>query len=140
MTCKYFLPKIIKDIDLNFVLDSFIDFLQNFLTFGIVPLLFQKFGLINYEGMSAIKINKEDEKILFRTSIFKDEKEKDEGFVVVEKFDEEDNKNKKRQLNNQLDDEKEQKGEIYENSNLVENVQNLEGEDEESYLYLEGID
>ena len=58
----------------------------------------------------------------------------------MEKFDEEDNKNKKRQLNNQLDDEKEQKGEIYENSNLVENVQNLEGEDEESYLYLEGID
>ena len=143
MTFKYFLPKIIKDIDLNFVLDSFIDFLQNFLTFGIIPLLYQKFGLINYEGMSRnepIKINKEDEKILFRTSIFKDEKEKDEGFVVVEKFDEEDNKNKKRQLNNQLDDEKEQKGEIYENSNLVENVQNLEGEDEESYLYLEGID
>lgn len=143
---KYFLPKLIKDLDLNFVLNSFINFFQNFLTFGIIPLLFQKFGLIKNDGISKnepIKINKEDEKVLFKTSIFKEEKEKDEGFIVVDKIIEEDNKNP--QINIQLGDDdkehknKEQKGEIYENSNLVENVQNLEDE-EDDYLYLEGID
>ena len=38
------------------------------------------------------------------------------------------------------DKNKEEKEEIYGHSNLVENVQNLEEEGEEEFLYLEGIE
>ena len=92
--------------------------------------------------------------VLFRTSIFKEEKQKDdEGFIVIDKELKKNEKNdeikksekEEIQLNeepnkeNELiyDKNKEEKGEIYGNSNLVENFQNLE---EEEFLYLEGIE
>ena len=157
---KYFLPKINQNIEFNFILITFINFFQNFLSFGIVPLIFQKFGLIEnkrkFKKINKIKNfnNEDDQVVLFRTSIFKEEKQKDdEGFIVIDKELKKNEKNdeikksekEEIQLNeepnkeNELiyDKNKEEKGEIYGNSNLVENFQNLE---EEEFLYLEGIE
>ena len=141
MTLKFFLPKLISDIELNFVLSMLINYLQNYFTFGIIPLIFNKFGLISKEK----KIN------LFKKSIFKEEKD-DYGFIDldIEKKKEIENKDEKKSNeetnsiknnlieNNKYQKNKEENEEIYGNSNLVENVQNLE--EEEEYLYLEGID
>ena len=83
--------------------------------------------------------------------IFKEEKD-DYGFIDldIEKKKEIENKDEKKSneetnniKNNLIENNKYQKNkqeneEIYGNSNLVENVQNLE--EEEEYLYLEGID
>jgi hypothetical protein len=41
---KIYLPKI-NDTELIFLLNMFINFIQNFLSFGIIPLLLDKFGL-----------------------------------------------------------------------------------------------
>ena len=161
---KIYLPKI-NDYELNFILNMFINFFQNFLSFGIIPLLFKKFGLIENKRKSkksfdSNNFNKDDQVILFRTSIFKEEKEKaDDGFVVLDKEQkkieniEENDKNKniekeeiKLNQSEELeenefiyDKNKEEKEELYGNSNLIENVQNME-EEEEEYLYLEGIE
>lgn len=164
---KYFSFKYINENELNFVISIVLNFFQNFVSFGIIPLIFEKFGLIEnkkrYKRDNKLKnINIEDEQIiLFRTSIFKEEKEKsDDGFVVYDKeikknlINEEgkDKKNTKEEGIQQItgeeneeneiiyDKKKEDKEELYENSNLVENVQNLEDEEEEEYLYLEGIE
>ena len=106
--------------------------------------------------------NEDDQLILFKNSIFKEEKEKgDDGFVILDKerkkSDHYEEKEKDKHKNivkeeikpNQEEEveenefiynkNKEENGEIYGNSNLVENVQNLE-EEEEEYLYLEGIE
>ena len=106
--------------------------------------------------------NEDDQLILFKNSIFKEEKEKgDDGFVILDKerkksdHYEEKEKDKyknivKEEIKPNQEEEveenefiynknKEENGEIYGNSNLVENVQNLE-EEEEEYLYLEGIE
>jgi hypothetical protein len=140
ITLKYFLPKLISDIEINFVLSMLINYIQNYFTFGIIPLILSKFGLIS-----------KDEKInLFKRSIFKEEKD-DDGFIDLDmdknkkKEDKEGNKNNEEMnkiKNNLIENDKNQKNkdeneEIYGHSNLVENVQNLE---EEEYLYLEGID
>ena len=161
---KIYLPKI-NDYELNFILNMFINFFQNFLSFGIIPLLFKKFGLIENKRKSkksfdSNNFNKDDQVILFRTSIFKEEKEKaDDGFVVLDKEQkkieniEENDKNKniekeeiKLNQSEELEEDefiydinKEEKEELYGNSNLIENVQNME-EEEEEYLYLEGIE
>ena len=161
---KYYLNKI-NDIELNFILNILINFLQNFLTFGIIPLILEKFGLIENERKfkrfdETKNLNIEDEQIIFRTSIYKEEKEKpDEGFIVLDKkpkniesIDEKDEIKKDKGEENKLiqgeaseenefiwEKNKEGKDEIYGHSNLVENVQNVE-EEEEEYLYLEGIE
>ena len=141
ITLKFFLPKLISDIELNFVLSMLINYLQNYFTFGIIPLIFNKFGLISKDK----KIN------LFKKSIFKEEKD-DYGFIDLdieqkkeienkdEKKSNEETNNIKNNLieNNKYQKNKQENEEIYGNSNLVENVQNLE--EEEEYLYLEGID
>ena len=159
---KYFLQQI-KNIEFIFILKTFINFFQNFLSFGIIPLIFEKFGLIENKRKSKkinkLKNNNEDEQeVLFKTTIFKEEKEsKDDGFVVLdkevkksEKKDEiKESEKKEINLNNESKEEnefiydknKEEKEEIYGHSNLVENVQNLEEEEgEEEFLYLEGIE
>jgi len=164
---KIYLPKI-NDTELIFLLNMFINFIQNFLSFGIIPLLLDKFGLIENERKlkkndEINNINNEDDQlILFKNSIFKEEKEKgDDGFVILDKerkkseHCEEKEKDKykkivKEEIKPNQEEEveenefvynknKEENGEIYGNSNLVENVQNLE-EEEEEYLYLEGIE
>ena len=160
---KYFIPKLINDIEFNFVLDLVLNFFQNFFSFGLIPQIFEKVGLINnskeFKKDSPAKSNNDDKIILFRTTIFKEEKDKsDEGFVLVnkeikeEKEEKEDNNiieedNKENAMNiSGISDEneflygnnKEDNEEIYGHSNLVENVQNIE--EENDYLYLEGIE
>ena len=156
ITLKFFLPRLIIDAEFNFIIDILINFLQNFLTFGIIPLIFDKFGLISKDG----QIN------LFKPSLFK--KEKDDEIIIlnmehkVEDKDNEEkekNKNENDKENNKANEEtnkikiendkndkgensnqksKEENKEIYGDSNFVENVQNED--EEEGYLYLEGID
>lgn len=159
---KQFLSNSIEHIGLNFILSIIFNFSQNFLTFGVIPLLFEKFGLLQStekKNNNSKTPDIEDEQIiLFKTSLFREEKENnDDTFVVVnkevkkvdvnqEKNDETKNDDNNNQLNKNkgeenteiiYDKKKEGKKEIYENSDLVENVQNFNEEDED--LYLEGI-
>ena len=151
ITLKYFLPKLIIDAEFNFVINILINFLQNFLTFGIIPLIFDKLGLISKDGQinlfkpSLFKKEKDDEMIILNMENMeedKKEKEKDKNInnkeenAKINTIKNENDKNNKDENINQKN--KEENKEIYGDSNLVENVQN-EDEDE-GYLYLEGID
>ena len=145
----------------------------------MIPLFLQYMELIekkklkkkdgNISLKKSIKDEENDDVILFRTSIFKDEKQKgdDEGFVILDKEVRKKSKNIEEQKeledkNNNVNEENEklslsksddeneenviiydkgdnEKEEIYGPSPLVENVHKLE--DEEEYnLVLEGLD
>jgi hypothetical protein len=154
ITLKYFLPRLIIDAEFNFVINILINFLQNFLTFGIIPLIFDKFGLISKDGQinlfkpSLFKKEKDDEMIILNmdnNEEDKKEKEKDKNennkeenakINVIKK--ENDKNDKDENINNINQKNIEENKEIYGDSNLVENVQNED--EEEGYLYLEGID
>ena len=154
ITLKYFLPRIIIDAEFNFVINILINFLQNFLTFGIIPLIFDKFGLISKDGQinlfkpSLFKKEKDDEMIILNmdnNEEDKKEKEKDKNenkkeenakINIIKK--ENDKNDKDENINNINQKNIEENKEIYGDSNLVENVQNED--EEEGYLYLEGID
>ena len=157
VTLKYYSSKFINEIELNYILSFLFNFIQNFLSFGIIPLIFEKLGLIenmrkNKKENKSKNINIEDEQVnLFRTSIFKEEKDKsDEGFIIIdkelkktEKKENEGielNKDKISEENEYIYDKnkEDREEEIYGHSNLVENIQNLD--EEEEYLYLEGIE
>ena len=147
MTLKYFLPKLIIDAEFNFVINILINFLQNFLTFGIIPLILDRFGLISNDNLfrpSIFKKEKDDEIIILNTENKEEDKKENEN----EKNENDKEENAKINIKNENDknekDEninqknKEENKKIYGDSNLVENVQNED--EEEGYLYLEGID
>ena len=174
---KYLSPYLFNIYELNFVLSSLINFLQYFCLFGIIPLFLDKMKLIEKKRKlrknsgsikKSIRDEEDDNVILFKTSIFRDEKRKkeDEGFVVLDKevkkrsmlFDKKEEDDKiKNKTDKEKDNEKlnisdndneeeviiydksdEEKEEIYGPSPLVENVHNIE-EEEEYNLYLEGM-
>lgn len=177
---KYFLPYLFNNYEFNFIIKSLLDFLQYFCLFGVIPLFLEEMELIerkkkfnkdedlNYRN--RIKKEGDDEVILFRTSIFKEEKKKgyDEGFVVldteVQKKDDlkksmdEDNINIKNAIpnNNDLerldrsDDENEENEMVYDKQkeNSKEEiygpsplVENVQKlEDEEEIFFLEGME
>lgn len=95
---KYFLPYLFNNYEFNFILGSALNFLQYFCLFGVIPLFLDEMELIERKKLknnneedinykNRIKENDDDEVILFRTSIFKDEKKigDDEGFVILDK-------------------------------------------------------
>ena len=150
---KYFLPKWIIDIELNFIVDLFINFLQNFLTFGIIPLIFNKCGLvlkedrINVIRKTLLKKKITDEFVILTTENENEEKDKQEKDKDKEKKDKDENKSnekdnaikdKKDKIDKDEESSKKSSEENKEISNLVENVQ--KEDEEEEYLYLEGID
>ena len=177
---KYFLPYLFNNYEFNFIIKSLLDFLQYFCLFGVIPLFLEEMELIerkkkfkNEEDINyrnRIKKEGDDEVILFRTSIFKEEKKKgyDEGFVVLDtevkkkddikkKIDEENiNINNEIQNNNDLerlnrsDDENEENEMIYDKQkeNGKEEiygpsplVENVQKlEDEEEIFFLEGME
>jgi len=93
---KYFLPYLFNNYEFNFIIKSLLDFLQYFCLFGVIPLFLEEMELIerkkkfkneeNINYRNRIKKEGDDEVILFRTSIFKEEKKKgyDEGFVILD--------------------------------------------------------
>ena len=89
---KYYLPYLFNNYEFNFVLGSLLNLLQYFCLFGIIPLFLEQMELIEKrklkkEGSLKIKDEEDDSVILFKTSIFKQEKQKenDEGFVILDK-------------------------------------------------------
>ena len=94
---KYCLPFLFNNYEFNFVLGGILNYLQYFCSFGMIPLFLQYMELIekkklkkndgNINLKKSIKDEEDDDVILFRTSIFKDEKQKgdDEGFVILDK-------------------------------------------------------
>ena len=155
---KYFLPKLITDVELNFILDLIINFLENFLTFGIIPLIFNKWGLISKDDQinvlrtTLFKKKSDDEIIILNTENKNEEKDKQEKDTDKDKEKKDKEEKKSDEKENEIKDKsdkddkdeksnkksKEENKEIYGDSNLVENVQNED--EEEEYLYLEGID
>lgn len=170
---KNYLPYLFNNYDFNFILGGFLNFFQYFSSFGIIPLFLQFMELIERKKLKknegslkkSIKDEEEDDNvILFKTSIFKGEKQKgdDEGFVILDKEvikrskineakQEVESKIKKESQNENIkkidfeneenviiyDKNEEEKEVIYSPSPLVENVHKLE--DEEDYnLVLEG--
>ena len=138
----------------------------------MIPLFLQHMELIEKKKLKkneddinskeSIKDEEDDTVILFKTSIFKDEKQKgdDEGFVILDKEVVKKDKIKeenKIEENNEKENEKlcksddeeneiiydkkeEEKDVIYSPSPLVENVHKLSDDEEEYNLVLEGID
>ena len=89
---KYYLPYLFNNYEFNFVLGSLLNFLQYFCLFGVIPLFLEQMELIEKrklkkEGSLKIKNEEDDSVILFKTSIFRQEKQKenDEGFVILDK-------------------------------------------------------
>jgi len=177
---KYFLPYLFNNYEFNFIIKSLLDFLQYFCLFGVIPLFLEEMELIerkkkfkneeNINYRNRIKKEGDDEVILFRTSIFKEEKKKgyDEGFVILDteikkkedlaksKDEENININTEIQNNNDLerldksDDENEENEMVYDKQkeNAKEEiygpsplVENVQKlEDEEEIFFLEGME
>ena len=167
---KFLMPKLFDSYEINFIISSLLNFFQNFCCFGMIPLFLQHMELIKKKKLKknendinikeSIKNGEDDTVILFKTSIFKDEKQKgyDEGFVILDKEVikkdkiKEDNKINNEKENEKLskaDDEEneiiydkkeEEKDVIYSPSPLVENVHKLSDDEEEYNLVLEGFD
>ena len=174
---KYYLPYLFKNYEFNFILGGLLNFFQYFCSFGIIPLFLQHMELIERKKLKknegsvkkSIRDEEDNNVILFRTSIFKDEKQKgdDEGFVVLDKEvikrnnikeakkkeEKEENKIQNEEENEHLNKsdfeneekeiiynkKKEEEEVIYSPSPLVENVHKLEDEGEYN-LALEGMD
>ena len=172
---KFLIPKLFDSYEINFIISSLLNFFQNFCSFGMIPLFLQHMELIEKKKLKknendinskeSIKDEEDDTVILFKTSIFKDEKQKgdDEGFVILDKEVvkkdkiKEENKIEENKINNEKDNEKlyksddeeneiiydkkeEEKDVIYSPSPLVENVHKLSDDEEEYNLVLEGVD
>ena len=169
---KFLMPKLFDSYEINFIISSLLNFFQNFCSFGMIPLFLQHMELIEKKKLKknendinikeSIKNGEDDTVILFKTSIFKDEKQKgdDEGFVILDKEVVKKDKIKeenKIEENNEKENEKlcksddeeneiiydkkeEEKDVIYSPSPLVENVHKLSDDEEEYNLVLEGID
>ena len=172
---KFLIPKLFDSYEINFIISSLLNFFQNFCSFGMIPLFLQHMELIekkkikktenDINSKESIKDEEDDTVILFKTSIFKDEKQKgdDEGFVILDKEVvkkdkiKEENKIEENKINNEKDNEKlyksddeeneiiydkkeEEKDVIYSPSPLVENVHKLSDDEEEYNLVLEGVD
>jgi hypothetical protein len=94
---KFLMPKLFDSYEINFIISSLLNFFQNFCSFGMIPLFLQHMELIEKKKLKkneddinskeSIKDEEDDTVILFKTSIFKDEKQKgdDEGFVILDK-------------------------------------------------------
>ena len=170
---KYLLPKLFDNYEINFIINSVLNFFQNFFSFGMIPLFLQHMELIEKKKLKkydsnlkkSIKDEEDDDNvILFKTSIFKDEKQKgdDEGFVILDKEIvkksqiKEEKKIEENKINNENENEKlsksddeeneiiydkkeEEKDVIYSPSPLVENVHKLDDDEEEYNLVLEGM-
>ena len=176
---KYFLPYLLNNFEFNFIIKSLLDFLQYFCLFGVIPLFLEEMELIerkkkfkneeNINYRNRIKKEGDDEVILFRTSIFKEEKKKgyDEGFVVldteikkkdnVKKVIDQENTNINNEIQNKYlerldksDDENEENEMVYDKQkeNAKEEiygpsplVENVQKlEDEEEIFFLEGME
>ena len=172
---KYLLPKLFDNYEINFIINSILNFFQNFFSFGMIPLFLQHMELIEKKKLKkydsnlkkSIKDEEDDDNvILFKTSIFKDEKQKgdDEGFVILDKEIvkksqiKEEKKIEENKINNETENEneklsksddeengiiydkkEEEKDVIYSPSPLVENVHKLDDDEEEYNLVLEGM-
>ena len=153
--------------ELVFIINSIFNFFQYFCLFGILPFLWEMIKITekkkdNVDDENSVLDNNEEEIMIFRTSIFKNEKQNnDDGFVVVNKVKdkknenatdenkklvEEDAKNKIDETSNmdlsdddtKIDDKNKRK-EIYVSTSLVEKIERRENE-EDMEFFIEGID